>query len=276
MENKRFFAYGCSFTSFIWPTWADIIGCSFDQYFNYGKQGAGNVYIFNALMETDQHHKITKDDLVIIEWSCASREDRYVANNWITMGGAANYYNASEMKKYYDFRGFVLRDLALIKAAKSFLDYTKCEYYFLSMVPILKNNVYEELFPTNTEDLSIFYKDILDTIKPSFIEVLGASITEKPKILYDKIIDDSHPLPSQHFDYISHVLPKFTSDKKMISDNFDKRLANVWPNGLTHKNLDLSNLPSKKLQDKAISVLEKIVNNFPEIDKGKKYIKGRL
>jgi hypothetical protein len=140
MENKRFFAFGCSFTNYAWPTWADILGRNYIEYFNYGQFGSGNHYIFNALMETDQYHKISKDDLVIVQWSCSSREDRYKNENWVTTGGVANYYTDEELNKFFDFRGFVIRDLALIKAAKLFLDKCKKIWCLLSRSALSINN----------------------------------------------------------------------------------------------------------------------------------------
>lgn len=229
MSTKRFFAYGCSFTSYDWPTWADIIGQSYDEYYNYGRPGAGNFYIFHSLMETDQHHKIIKDDLVIIQWTCASREDRYKDNKWLTQGGVANYYTGPEMTKFFDFRGFVMRDLALIKATKTFLDNIGCEYYFLSMVPLSTNNMYKDVFDTVTDDIEQVYKDILDLIKPSFEEVIGTIDSIRPVTVNNVIILDGHPLPSEHYDYIYKVLPKkLLPIPRSFASDIDLELARIY------------------------------------------------
>jgi len=39
MKPRRLFAFGCSFTQYKWPTWADILGKSFDLSYNLGKSG---------------------------------------------------------------------------------------------------------------------------------------------------------------------------------------------------------------------------------------------
>jgi hypothetical protein len=70
-----FFAFGCSFTNYSWPTWADMIGKEFESYENWGKSGGGNQFIFNSLMECVVKNKISKDDTVIIMWTNISRED---------------------------------------------------------------------------------------------------------------------------------------------------------------------------------------------------------
>jgi hypothetical protein len=233
MQNRRFFAYGCSFTRYGWPTWADIIGRQFSEYYNYGRPGAGNHYIFNCLMETDQYHTINKNDLVIIQWSCSSREDRYHKKSWQTLGGVANFFkDKKEFQKYFDFRGFVIRDLAMIKAAKKFLEHIGCEYYFISMVPIVTNNMYADLkgvsIADNTQDVADIYKDIVDSIKVDFQTVLGDYNFIRPIRLEDIKISDSHPLPSEHYKYLSKVLPQFATETDDSINALDKELAKIY------------------------------------------------
>lgn len=228
ITNKRFFAYGCSFTRYAWPTWADILGRNYQEYYNYGCYGAGNHYIFNALMESDQHHRITKNDLIIIQWSCSSREDRYKDRKWITPGGVGNNWSRKEIIRFFDFRGFVIRDLAMIKAAKMFLDKIGCEYYFLSMVPFTTNNMHKELSDSDTSDVEVLYKDVLDFIKPSYEDTFGTFSTRRPLKLYDIVVHDSHPIPSEHFLYLQETLPHLLGNKQYNIEDLDKTLAEIW------------------------------------------------
>lgn len=249
MENKRFFAYGCSFTHYAWPTWADLLGRQYTEYFNYGQAGAGNQFIFNALMESDEHHKIAKNDLVIVQWSCSSREDRYTRGKWICPGGIANYYTDEEFKKFFDFRGFLIRDLATIKATKSFLDNIGCEYYFISMVPLTSNNEYEKTFNSETKDVDDFYKNTLSYIKPSYLEILGDYSHRRPKVLHGITIDDSHPLPSEHYAYLKQVLPHLVKEDSSIAEQLDIKLAEIWNSnhkGCTYKWPDQSKVKKEK------------------------------
>lgn len=228
MENKRFFAFGCSFTNYAWPTWADILGRQYTEYYNYGQYGAGNMFIFNALMEADQHHKFTKDDLIIVQWSCSSREDRYKDGKWQTPGGVANFYKPKDFLKYFDFRGFVIRDLALIKASKKFLDSLGCEYYFTSMVPIVTNNMYKDQLDGDTEDVRELYADVLSAIKPSYENVLGTHGQRRPTDLYGKTVEDSHPLPTEHYKYLKTVLPHLLTEPEIVAVEMNKKLAEIW------------------------------------------------
>jgi hypothetical protein len=68
--NKRFFAFGCSYTNWPHPTWADFIGINFEEYYNYGKAGACNTYIANSFIEANEEHKFNKEtDTIFIAMS---------------------------------------------------------------------------------------------------------------------------------------------------------------------------------------------------------------
>lgn len=214
IKNKRFFAYGCSFTNYSWPTWADIIGRKFDQYYNYGQYGAGNEFIFNAVMETDQYHKFNDNDVVIIQWSSINRDDIYKNNNWITSGNCVNLYSEDDFEKFFDLKGFLIRDIAMIKATKLLLEYKNCEHYFISM-----NNF--ELTNSFLTDIYNIYKDIFDSMFPSFETILGKFSNIRPKTLIDVTVEDYHPLPSEHLKYLKNTLSKF------FDDNDDKHVEQI-------------------------------------------------
>lgn len=59
---NRLFTFGCSFTNYMWPTWADILAIEFDSYRNWGRIGAGNHFIFYSLLECINRNEITADD----------------------------------------------------------------------------------------------------------------------------------------------------------------------------------------------------------------------
>ena len=47
----RLFTFGCSFTKYTWPTWADLLGLEFDEFENWGVSGGGNVCTANRVIE---------------------------------------------------------------------------------------------------------------------------------------------------------------------------------------------------------------------------------
>ena len=111
----RLFTFGCSFTQYIWPTWADILSKEFSFYENWGKRGAGNVYIANTVAQSVILNKINKDDTVIIMWTNMMREDRYITD-WVCQGNiyTQSVYDEDFIKKYVTVKGCYIRDMAQI------------------------------------------------------------------------------------------------------------------------------------------------------------------
>lgn len=201
---RRFFSFGCSFTSYIWPTWADIIAKQFPYHENWGRAGSGNFYIFNSVIECITRNKVSKDDIIAIMWTSTSREDRYVGNQWIGQGNIynQNIYDETFVKQFSDDRGYLLRDLNIISAIKSVLDHIGVEYYFLSMMPIGKNELDEN--ETSLKNLGVLelYKDTVSIIRPSVYE----TIFNNDWFFEDRI--DIHPTPPEFLKYLDHVLPE--------------------------------------------------------------------
>lgn len=95
MENKkRFFAFGCSLTQYIWPTWADIVAHSFEQNgkeaYNFGVAGSGYLGVLYNIMKADEMYNFNDDDLIIIMWSSWNREDRLDNQTWSRWGNVLN------------------------------------------------------------------------------------------------------------------------------------------------------------------------------------------
>jgi hypothetical protein len=219
---SRLFTFGCSFTQYWrWPTWADALGHDARHFENWGLCGAGNSYILWSLVECNQRNKLTADDEVWIMWTNTSREDRYVDGRWLEGGNvywsAGSSLPAEYVKKFADERGYLIRDLANIAAAKQILDHIGCKYKFLSMVSLTKTN--KETGhgdnPNNaglqTSDVLDFYKDIVDIIAPSVQDTLFNSDwwTTRPGIPdnYDSSRRDFHPTPLEHVEYLDQIAP---------------------------------------------------------------------
>ena len=174
---RRLFTFGCSFTEYKWPTWADILGREFDYFENWGRCGAGNSFILYSLSECIKRNKISKHDTVIIMWSSIAREDRWV-KTWITPGSiyTQNEYDENFVKKYANPTGYLIRDLAIISSTKQVLDSIGCSWQFLSMVPL--NYYYDDSVDEFDSESIInknvlkLYKDEVLSIKPSVYELV--------------------------------------------------------------------------------------------------------
>jgi hypothetical protein len=230
MNYKRFFAFGCSFTQYHWATWADLIHFSYPdvEYYNLGLSGGGNNFILNRVMQADETYNFTKEDLVIVQWTNVAREDRWVINkdgngHWT---GTGNIYNCdlfddNYIQKYTCPEGFLLRDLAAIKAVQTLLKYKQCTYYQLSMVPITQWNQYKSNSSNNNtviNNLLHRYSNTLSVIRPDYFTVIfnrdWRSRTNRPLMAHtpkdNKYVphEDLHPTPTEHCMYLKSVLPE--------------------------------------------------------------------
>lgn len=167
---RRLFTFGCSFTRYKWPTWADILGAEFDLHENWGQLGAGNNYISNSVVECVLTRSIGPQDTVIVQWSGVLREDRYVSRGWVSVGNIFSkeqkVYDSNFVNNMIDIRGCYIRDLALMLMTKKILDGLGCQYKFISMSEI------DEFADDDVADIIDFYQELLESIHPSMSKVL--------------------------------------------------------------------------------------------------------
>lgn len=82
MYPGRLFTFGCSMTQYYYPTWADILGKSWQFFENHGEPGSGNHCIFNKIIQVDAQKNFTSSDTVIVMWSGVARLDTYIIDHW--------------------------------------------------------------------------------------------------------------------------------------------------------------------------------------------------
>lgn len=142
---RRFFAFGCSYTNYAWPTWANLLSIEYDEFYNWGLAGIGNRAIAERISEANVKHRFTKDDLVIVQWSSHLRNDfwhKYSCSdrpyNWKTAGSIFNYIN----EKLYDQKwvetffyepAYFMHTLNYISLTQGFLDRIGCDWYMTSI-----------------------------------------------------------------------------------------------------------------------------------------------
>lgn len=222
---KRLFTFGCSFTNYPWPTWANIVASELDiPFWNYAEGGAGNQYIFNMIMQADALHKFTKDDAIMICWSSVTREDRYINDEWQLYGNIFNNPAASAqgiwgslpwsraqkfLANWGDPTGFLVRDLAFVKASVELINSRGCQLTQLSMMGFQLEDTRDEAIEVDNM-LGLTYGQYIDQINPSFYQVLWDNdLGNKQKINLDlvgKQYKDMHPWPMEHMNYIEKVL----------------------------------------------------------------------
>jgi hypothetical protein len=142
---KRVFAFGCSYTSYSWPTWANFLELEFDELYNYGLSGIGNQAIAERVSEANARHHFTKDDVVIVQWSSHLRNDWWHQEStpgrvrgWKTYGSIFNYHNI----KLYDQKwidtffyepAYFMHTLNFISLTQGFLKGIGCKWFMTSI-----------------------------------------------------------------------------------------------------------------------------------------------
>lgn len=225
---SRLFTFGCSFTNYRWSTWADCLAPEFDYFENWGQSGAGNLYIFNSVMEADQRHHFGVGDTVVVCWTNVMREDRYT-DRWQTLGNITTcpIYDPGYVQDAITERGCLIRDIAMIKATSSFLhNCTGVNSKFLSMCNIMNPQQFN--YSPGDKDILELYSDVLNDIMPSYQTVLYPTGWKQG--------DDPHPTPAEHLAYLDAVLPgwvtKTDTRVKMHEESMDLN-KNPCKSGMT-------------------------------------------
>lgn len=216
MNYDRFFAFGCSFTSWHWATWADIIGKEFgeERYKNLGICASGNEFAFMRLTEAMARYHITEKDLVIICWTNFSREDRWI-KGWQLWGNvfSQSFYDKHFLEKYFDLKGALIKSAGFIAGASHLLNDVGCDYIFASAFPMTQIDQHDNLYTdTKFDDVFQVYRKYFDLIQPSMVEYLyGKNVWKNPDPVMVKFHKkDKKPWPDHHPNVLQHL--KYAQD----------------------------------------------------------------
>jgi len=142
----RLFTFGCSFTNYNWPTWADLYGLEFGAFhYNWGYAGLGNRAIAERLAECHARMEISAEDTVIIQWSSPLRHDYMRTNThkiegtcWATHGSVFSKENSKVfdykwIQTFWDEKAYLIHTLNNIILTIKFLEGTGCKWMMTSM-----------------------------------------------------------------------------------------------------------------------------------------------
>lgn len=214
-KYKRIFAFGCSFTAYKWPTWADIIAIEANtQYFNHAIAGSGNLGIMNRVTSANATYKFNQDDLVMILWSTFSREDRWVNGSWFAQGNVwYSNYPDDWVKKYCDPIGHMIRDHAIINMTNNYLKQSNADTLLLKSVPF-NHSDFDEIENNNIiQELSLMYQDEYDSMPISLYDFVGNEWAMNPVTFIGidgEIHNDPHPKSTTYLKFLESVGLEFS------------------------------------------------------------------
>lgn len=208
---KRLFAIGCSHTRYFWPTWADILGRSFDDYENWGHSGVGNKAILERTMEMIVTSKPTAEDLVVIQWSNPYRFDVHkidptLPTKWAMAGNISKWPKELSEIVFCDF-SFVYHTCNAILLCKNLLENNKLNFVFFCM-----NNLGEDL--DRHPALSIYESALSDiTWMPAMYDwFVNSDLPKKSFYMLQKnklgTVVDEHLTPMAHMQFLKQYWPK--------------------------------------------------------------------
>ena len=271
---KRFFAFGCSYTNYAWPTWANLLSTNYDEFYNWGLAGLGNRAIAERVAEANVKHQFTKDDLIIVQWSSHLRNDwwhKYSCSDrpyqWKTGGSIFNYIN----EKIYDDKwvemffyepAYFMHTLNHILLTQGLLKSVGCEWYMTSMGDIrnlgadLRNHAdYGELGHIPTPgDVNV---DMLAWKKIPELAIYNKSIWEDNQDHWLMPMETHAQLHNEHtYKYIDDG----RGGTKQFTDDFHPtpRQHALWIESQLADRLNLS----KETMDFAYSVAERVDDHF--------------
>lgn len=216
----RIWAFGCSFTQYSWPTWADILihearllGIAGH---NLGKCGAGNQFIASRIWECNARYTFSEHDWIFICWTGFNREDRFITSKgWQTPGniGTQNVYSDEYVRTWADERHYAMRDCMLITSTLNGLKQLGATVVTWTMNP------YRQTMDSYSFHTSSQIVNILDTYKlefsfPSMMEFMDTVNQDlqynqhRLRVTWDNIVTmpEFHPLPIEHLGYLQKFI----------------------------------------------------------------------
>lgn len=163
MNYQRIFTFGCSFTRYHWPTWADVLAVQSKlPTYNAAIAGLGNVGIAARLVEYDCKYHFTDTDLILVMWTSYIREDRYLMGEWQAHGNIFfnHYYDNNFVKKYWSADNDVIKNAtAIILSNKAYNIKMNFQSLPAHESSILDKSKFEELYADALPKLTYFEQD---------------------------------------------------------------------------------------------------------------------
>ena len=253
-KYKRLFAFGCSFTSYMWPTWADIMYKSMkpeSEFYNFAKSGGGNVFIANRITEANRKYKFTETDLIIVMWTTNARIDFYKTEDggWRTPGNiyTQNILSQKIVAELEDLNWFLIRDLSIIDLTTSYLNNLKCDVFKFTATPyyydIFRNSARRFKEDKLTNSIIETYSDLKNGYPISLYEFMHHKWSTKIKYKNSQepdsagLFTDYHPTPVDYANYLIKCnIPITQKSIDYAQESLDKMLV------LNISSIDITNM----------------------------------
>ena len=236
---KRLFTFGCSLTYYSWPTWADIISTSFDEYYNFGVMGMGNQFIHHTIYEANSIFNFTSDDTVLVMFTNPFRNDSFILdtqdNNlrWQSRGYIYqpcndDLYTDQWRENFWSPEHSYMSMWLAMKSTKQLLDSKNVTYRLLPGISCQNSELARPLDVSNHQFIAPYYNQILEMfhVKEPFFEWANLTFDKSEFYTFADTGLDQHPTIKMHGSYIMHFLPEFCTentvkDTELLANSID-------------------------------------------------------
>jgi len=209
---RRIFTFGCSFTNYYWPTWADLILYK-NNGFNLGIRGGGFDSILYRIMEADRICKLMPDDQIIVIFTTPLRWDLIIDEvnpSWGTAGQVITSNNTKYEGELFCLAGLMYKSFYNIILIRDYLELRNLNYLFGSVNNLFNDvgNYFENIdIGESTAGLMNYVKNNVEIKLTDFHTFLyGTEIKEWNITKYFHDTKDYHPRPLQYHKWIKNVL----------------------------------------------------------------------
>lgn len=244
---KRFFAFGCSYTSYVWAMWPEVIKHELGdvEFYNLGKAGAGNSYIAHQIYLADIKYNFGPDDLIMVCWTHAYRMDWLLSDkdDW-RLEGFMFYEN--EIHKHISDEAKSLencefRDSNIIACATEYLNNLSSHAITFSWIDNLSTEQASlQPFSEHMTDIPIWDTEYYQKKRLQLWEdYIGFDSITKWDDDYDaEFYVDGHPMPIEALEFLSEAL-EYEFDKETVNAvfNYHEKMSEAIKSNFKYKNM---------------------------------------
>lgn len=205
--NKRLFTFGCSYTKYDWPTWADFIQFNYNEFQNWGVGAADNYFIFHSLIEAHNKNNFTSNDTIVIMWSMHMRFAFLTnKNKWQREGPWSTPKTLKALDSFWSEKGQMIKSLEYMQMAHILLKSLGVNFRMTIMAPL--NLIWEQYPDLSFYDLIIKDYEWVNPSLETWRWLTPDFVRERiyPEGHYGAGEPDHHPPPGMHFGWVEAVL----------------------------------------------------------------------
>jgi hypothetical protein len=241
--KQRIFTFGCSFTNWIWPTWANILLYKNDGV-NFGFKGAGVEHILHTIVECDRKYKFNENDIVVVMFTTPIRWDLILGEKeliWKCNGQTTTSDHKKYLDELFSVEGLIYKSLNNILIINNYLKNKNTNYYLTSMNDMFNDfgNYFENI--TVNDNLKELIEYVKNEVKLDIPNIHTYLYGNEKKWNTTKIwadLYDYHPSSLNHYNWMIDTFPNelkslIKVDKQLII-NIEKDIIDFngkWSDG---------------------------------------------